>query len=333
MPILTQPLRQMSRFFSPRTLSAHYAFKGASEKFFAFSPEHQIQLVQSDVAGTLVDPYCLAPLNALHNIFARRQFELTHEQITGPMGLKKIDHIKHLLFVELSAKWQQRHGRVPNDKDAEELHDELINKLNASVASFSQLTPHADVAIDFLRRHSIPLALTTGYSRQTATLALSKLDQYVVSTTADEVVNGTRFEMIEANMQKLCLPSSEMKRVVFITDAVSDVESIRKAAKLNGALNVWTFCIGDYCTGIEGITSQKQAASMSADELCERRERAKERLLASKPHAVLKNLSELPHAIVAACQALSENKTPEGTPSLVIETPSDEQHSANDLRL
>ncbi len=332
MPILTQPLRQMSRFFSPRTLSAHYAFKGASEKFFAFSPEHQIQLVQSDVAGTLVDPYCLAPLNAFNNLFSRRQFQLTHAQITGPMGLKKIDHIKHLLS-EISSIWQQRYGHVPNDKDAEELHDEVMRELNASVAHFSDLTPHADVAIDFLRRHSIPLALTTGYSRQTATLALSKLNQYAVSTTADEVPNGTRFEMIAANMRKLCLPFSEMKRVVFITDAVSDVESIRKAAGLNGALNVWTFCISDYCTGIEGITSQKQAASISAAELFEKRKRAKERLLASNPHAVLKDLSELPHAIVAACQALSENKTPEGTPSLVIKTPSDEQNSANDFRL
>ena len=105
------------RFFSSANPSHPY-FNWASKQILLSNPRKRIQVAQFDLAGTLVDEYCIAPYHAFFELFKRRGFVLTSAQITGPMGLKKIEHIKQLLE-EIRESWKTKYNRYPDERDAE----------------------------------------------------------------------------------------------------------------------------------------------------------------------------------------------------------------------
>ena len=322
---LSRIVTQTCRLFSTsakQSLGQHY-FRWSSQQMLSIPHQRRILLAQTDGAGTVFDDYCIAPFHAFTNLFARRNLHLSHAQITGPMGIKKIDHIQHLLFIELKAQWEALYGRTPTKDDVNLLHEEFIKELNGSIADFSAPTKGTDLAVAFLARHSILSALTSGYSRDTFNRAAAKLNAlypFATSTTADEVADGARISMLEQNMSKLEVPTSETDRVIFFTDACSDVANVRSAKNIP-----WIIGVSGYSTHV-GITSKKQLASTSAKDLENQREGAKCLLLKSGAHAVIHDMSELPLAIVAAGQALIQGKRPSQSQLLAIDYPECEEH-------
>jgi phosphonoacetaldehyde hydrolase len=322
----SRALHYATRFFSSsplHPLNEKYD-RWARQQMLALKGENRVRLVQTDGAGTVVDKYCLAPLNAFRSLFARRGFELSHAQITGPMGIKKIKHIEHLLFNELNIEWQRRYGKHPNDSNVVELHDEFTKELNNSIAQFSAPTPYVDEAFKFFKDQSLLCALTTGYSRTTADLGMSNLYRlFDATTTADEVAAGTRMAMIKENMSKLKLSEEDMKYVIFFTDASSDLSNLLSAVDFP-----WVFGVSDYSTHV-GISSEAELAVLSPSLLSTKREDAKRLLLTPRPHAVIKNMSEACLAVAAVNDALSRGKTPSENRSLVINYPT---NAINDLQ-
>lgn len=322
-------LHYASRFFSSvPSKTAHEKYTmWATQQMLSYQGENRVRLVQTDGAGTIVDQYCLAPLNAFRLLFSRRGFDLSHSQITGPMGIKKIKHIEHLLFNELNDDWFQRCGKRPNDRDVIELHDEFTKLLHGSIASCSAPIPYVDAAFNFFKDQSLLCALTTGYSRTTADLGMSNLYKlFDVTTTADEVDTGTRMAMVKKNMSKLKLPEEDMKYGVIFTDASSDISNI-----LSNAQFPWVFGVSDYSTHV-GISSEKELELLSPSLLAAKREEARRLLLATRPHAVINNMSEACLAIVAVNKALSLGQTPNNCRSLIISYPphlEETQHPKN----
>lgn len=49
-----------------------------------------------DWAGTMVDYGCMAPLNVFVEVFKEKGITISKEEARGPMGLKKLDHIREL---------------------------------------------------------------------------------------------------------------------------------------------------------------------------------------------------------------------------------------------
>jgi phosphonoacetaldehyde hydrolase len=318
-------LVERPRFFSTsakQALNLHYS-KWASNQLRTTAPHrNKICLVQADAAGTVLDPYCIAPFFAFNKLFERRNLHLSHEQITGPMGMKKIEHIKHLLFLELNTQWESLYGRPPNQEDVNLLHEEFIVALDKNIMEVSDPTPNTDLAFNFLQENSILVALTSGYSRKTFDLACIKFNKrfsVATSTTADEVPEGTRFTMLERNMSKLNKPLGLFDQSIFVTDACSDVANVRAAAVAYNPIP-WIIGVSDYSTHV-GITSRKQLADKTADELARQREHAKQLLLKNGAHAVIHDMAELPLALVAANLALSRGETPKQTARLTIEYP------------
>jgi phosphonoacetaldehyde hydrolase len=311
-------LHHAPRFFSSSSLTPQHVqyAQWASKQMRSVKSEHRVRLVQTDGAGTVVDKYCLAPLHAFRSIFDKRGFELTHEQITGPMGMKKIKHIEHLLFKELTIQWQQCYGKAPNNSDVIKLHDEFTKELNGSIAKFSATTPYVEEAFAFFKDQALLCALTTGYSRTTANLGMSNLYRlFNFTTTADEAGEGTRMAMVKNNMSKLNISEADMKHVIFFTDASSDLSNLLSAADFP-----WVFGVRDYSTHM-GFSSEDELAGLSPEDLLTKQAQAETLLLKPGPHAVIKDMSEACLAVVAVSQALSRGETPVTQRSLDIVYP------------
>lgn len=323
---LSRALHDTTRFFSssPSPSRQEQYARWAKQQMVSFKPNNRIRLVQTDGAGTVVDKYCLAPLQAFRRLFSRRGFELSHTQITGPMGIKKIKHIEHLLFNELNIEWLRRYGKHPNNSNVMELHDEFTQELNDSIAKFSAPTPHVEEAFKFFKDQSLLCALTTGYSRTTADLGMSNLYRlFDATTTADEVAAGTRMAMIKENMSKLKLSKEDMKYVIVFTDASSDLSNILLEADFP-----WVFGVSDYSTHV-GISSESELAMLSPSLLDTKRKDAKKLLLIPRPHGVIKDMSEACLAVAAVNEALYRGKNPTENRSLVIHYP---PHAINNLQ-
>ena len=310
-----------------KNLSAQTNCLWASHQLLSIPKKHHMMLLQADGAGTVFDPFCIAPLQAFSTVFSRRGFSLTHAQITGPMGLKKMEHIQHLLHKELALPWTKKYQKNPDEADAEMLLSEFTATLNNTIAAYSTPTPHMNVVTNFLKQHTILSALTSGYSRKTIDLILPNVRDVMnfhVSTAADEVKDGKRISMIIENMNRLNMPACDMKRVIFFTDASSDILNVRASKN-----NPWIIGVSGFSTHV-GITSKDDLKLMAPADLLEKRASAKKLLLESGAHAVIHDMSEAPLAIVSASQALFQGQIPMNTDSLAIhQQGNDEQLDAS----
>lgn len=313
-----------AKLFSTQPVSQpvllHPYMQWALNEIKRLDPAFFLQICFSDIAGTLVNPYCTLPLIIFANIFAQKGFKLSAEQITGPMGLKKIEHIRHLL-TEIKESWYEKYGCYPNELDAVALNQTFEQALLANIAKpkFTALTPHTKEVIPFIKNLNMQLATTSGYPRKAADLAMTEFFKHFspdASTTSDEVIGGKRIEMVHACMLKLNKSLDQLHRTFFMTDAQSDVLSIRSASP--AAHMPWIVGLANYGAHV-GVVSDAQANALAPDELQARRDKSAE--LLSAAHIVIQDMSELPLAIVAIQKALQAGLRPSTTKKINIVYP------------
>src|SRR2546422_9114032 len=79
-----------------------------------------LKAVLLDWAGTTLDYGCFAPAVVFMEVYKRKGVEITIDEAREPMGAHKKVHIRQISKDENVAKrWQQRHGRRPNEEDIE----------------------------------------------------------------------------------------------------------------------------------------------------------------------------------------------------------------------
>lgn len=77
-----------------------------------------------DWAGTTVDYGCFAPVQAFLDAFHEYGIDPTMEEVRGPMGMLKIDHIRTMLQGErISALWRDKYGRDWTEKDVQDVYE------------------------------------------------------------------------------------------------------------------------------------------------------------------------------------------------------------------
>jgi phosphonoacetaldehyde hydrolase len=285
----------------------------ASQKVLSIPQASRVQAAHFDVAGTVVDQFCIAPFLPFQQAFADIGFPLTIKQILGPMGMSKEKHIEHLLK-EIEDKFFQKYHRHPNQNDVKEIFDAFMLMLPDAVKQRTELTPYTDLALKFILQHNIKLALTSGYPRTAADLAtvkLRKLFQVDASTTADEV-DGSRIAMIRRNNEKLGV---EIAKTILFTDATNDVRDVRSVKDQSWVIAVLGSSV---CFN---ITSTEMEESICEDTLLVKRGIALQELLKSGPHAVIEDMSQAPLAIAAISAAIEKGLDPAATDRIKIEFP------------
>jgi phosphonoacetaldehyde hydrolase len=248
-----------------------------------------IQLVIFDWAGTTVDHGSLAPVHAFGAAFRAHGVELTQQEIRGPMGLGKKDHIRNLFGLDTAAsQWKQQHGRDWTEDDVETLYQAFTPLQVEEAKTLSQLIPGVADCFETLKSRGIAVGSSTGYPRVVAdpTVELAAGQGYMPDATvcADEVPAGRPAPwMIFRNMEQLGVfpPSAVLK----VGDTVPDIQA---------GHNAGVRTIGITRTGSEVGLSLEDWEQLEPDSKHAALEQAEQVLRQAGADDVLESISELP---------------------------------------
>ena len=124
---------------------------------------NEIKGIIFDWAGTTVDYGCFAPVQAFAEVFRHFGIEPTSQEVREPMGMLKIDHIRTMLRMpRISALWEEKYGRKPEEKDVKELFGLFEEKLMSILHLFAGPKPGVAETVKALREKGIAIVSTTG---------------------------------------------------------------------------------------------------------------------------------------------------------------------------
>ena len=193
------------------------------------------KLVIFDMAGTIIDHGCFAPISAFVRAFGSMGIEISVAEARGPMGLHKRDHIQTLLEMpEIAARWEAVQGRCWTDDDVQQIYDTFMPMQIQVAREHTDIIPGVPELFAELRKRDIRIAATTGYPRVVADPVWEDLEktglQVDFRACSDEVPQGRPAPwLIFKCMQELNVAS--VADVVKVGDTVPDV-----AAGLNAGV-------------------------------------------------------------------------------------------------
>ena len=118
-----------------------------------------------DWAGTTVDYGCFAPVQAFLDSFHEYGIDPTMEEVRGPMGMLKIDHIRTMLQGErISGLWKEKYGRDWTEEDVHAVYELSEKKLLENLPNFADPKPYVIETVKELREMGMKIGSTTGYT-------------------------------------------------------------------------------------------------------------------------------------------------------------------------
>jgi len=251
-----------------------------------------IRLVIFDWAGTLIDFGSLAPLEAYREVFAQQGVEVSSAEIRVPMGMHKRDHLRALLTMpEVVARWKTARGELWDDADVDRMYHEFMPIQLRKLREFDRLIPETLECVRELRNRGIKIGTSTGYFREATELVVAAARDQGFSPDcticADDVPSGRPAPwMVFRAMERLGVypPSA----VVKVGDTVADVQE---------GVNAGVWSVGITTSGSEVGLSELQWNELTRTQKSDYRARARGKLSAAKPYAVIDTLAELPALI------------------------------------
>ena len=253
------------------------------------------KLVICDWAGTTVDYGCFAPVNAFERAFRSCGIEPTVDEIRGPMGMLKRDHIRTMLEMpRIHELWLDKHGQEPDDKAVEEVYHVFEESLMQSLSDYASPKPGTVETVAKLREMGLKIGSTTGYTDAMMEVVTKSAAAQGYAPDACFTPDSTGGlgrpypYMIYANMRKFDIAS--VSEVVKIGDTVSDIrEGVNAGVVSLGVLEG---------SSVVGLTEAEYKALADT----ERKlilDNAREKLTNAGAADVLLNISELPAWIEA----------------------------------
>ena len=199
----------------------------------------KIKAVIFDWAGTTVDFGCMAPVQAFVEVFKQYGIEPTMEEVRGPMGMLKIDHIRTMLRMDrIRTCWVQKYGKEPGEEEAQALYQVFEEKL------LSILDPKPGVVetVNRLRRNGFRIGSTTGYTDKMMEIVVpaAKEKGYEPDVWFSPDSTGQKGRpypyMIFRNMEALEI--KKVRRVLKVGDTVSDIKEGRNAGAWSAGIVV-----------------------------------------------------------------------------------------------
>ena len=246
------------------------------------------KLIVFDMAGTIVDHGCQAPISAFVRAFGEMDVVVLPQQARGPMGLHKRDHIKALFGLEeVSRQWQKAHGRKWADDDVDRLYETFM-PLQIDVAeNHTDIIDGVPELFDALRAREIKVAATTGYPRVVADPIWHELNQQ--DLVADLVVCSDEVEqgrpapwLIRRCMDGLgVLNESD---VIKVGDTVPDNEAARNAGVKSVAVTL---------TGNDVGLTQAELQQLDSETRDDLHDQGMRRFVEAGADIVIRSVSEL----------------------------------------
>ena len=195
----------------------------------------KIKAVIFDWAGTTVDFGCMAPVQAFVEVFKQYGIEPTMEEVRGPMGMLKIDHIRTMLRMDrIRTCWVQKYGKEPGEEEAQALYQVFEEKLDPK--------PGVVETVNRLRRNGFRIGSTTGYTDKMMEIVVpaAKEKGYEPDVWFSPDSTGQKGRpypyMIFRNMEALEI--KKVRRVLKVGDTVSDIKEGRNAGAWSAGIVV-----------------------------------------------------------------------------------------------
>jgi phosphonoacetaldehyde hydrolase len=248
-----------------------------------------LKAVVLDWAGTTVDYGSLAPVRALHQLFASVDISLGESEIRRDMGLPKKEHIGKLLSSpRLREAWQKLRGHLPNQTDVEEMYKAFIPLQFSCLAEYSAVIPQVGEIVQKFRRDGRKIGSTTGYSRAMLDLLVDQSEKEGYRpdcNLAPEDVGAGRpypFMMYESAVRLQVYPLAAIAK---IGDTPADIEE---------GLNAGAWSIGIAATGNMIGLSLGDFQALSEADRESRLVEARRELEEAGAHYVVDTLAEVP---------------------------------------
>lgn len=126
-----------------------------------------VKAVIFDWAGTMIDFGCMAPVQALVDVFAGEGVALSIAEARRDMGKAKLDHLRAILAdADVAARWRAWTGAAVSEADVATLYDKLVPAMARAAARTARLIPGAAQAAADLRALGVKIGSGTGYTRE-----------------------------------------------------------------------------------------------------------------------------------------------------------------------
>ncbi|MEJ8543763.1 phosphonoacetaldehyde hydrolase [Brevibacillus borstelensis] len=264
-----------------------------------------IKAVVFDWAGTTIDYGCFAPLAVFIEVFKRRGIDVTPEEAREPMGLLKRDHIRAICRMErISAQWEQRYGKKPDEADVDALYTEFEPMMFAVLKKYAVPVPGAVELVERLRRRGLQIGSTTGYTREMMEIVAEEARKRGYAPDAivasDEVPAGRPEPwMCYENAKRLGV--YPMSAMVKVGDTVSDIWEGKNAG-------MWT--VGVVKGGSELGWSREQVAAADPELLAQKVAEAVERFKQAGAHFAIDELGHLDKVLDEIEERLARGEKP-----------------------
>jgi len=124
-----------------------------------------VKAVVFDWAGTMIDFGCMAPVEALIDVFATEGITLTDAEARADMGMAKIAHLRAILAEPgVAARWQEAKGTPAGEDDIARIFAKLEPAMIEAAARAAVLIPGAAETAAALRELGIRIGSGTGYT-------------------------------------------------------------------------------------------------------------------------------------------------------------------------
>ena len=247
-----------------------------------------IEAVLLDWAGTTLDFGCMAPAVVFVEVYKRKKVPITVEEARAPMGAHKRVHIQRISELDsVRRRWQETHGRLPNDDDVSAMFAEFVPLQLECLSTYSALIPGTLETIAALRKRGIKIGSTTGYLTEMMKInqADAKRQGYVPDATvcAADVPAGRPYPyMCLQNVIKLGV--SAVQACVKIDDTVPGIEE---------GLNAGMWTIGLAVSGNEVGMMLDEWRALPAAEQKAKRERAYTRMQQCGAHYTVDTIADI----------------------------------------
>lgn len=204
----------------------------------------------------------------------------------------------------VSERWEEIHGRKPNEDDVDEMFADFVPLQLACLADYSDLIPGTLEAITRFRERGLKIGSTTGYLPEMMTMLKEEASQrgYVPdsSVCAGDVPAGRPEPW-------MCLENAKnlgvypMESIVKVDDTLPGIDE---------GLNAGMWTIGLAKTGNEIGLNQEEIEALTADELQVKLEDAYRRMWHVGAHYVVDGIWDVPIVLDLIDERLSRGERP-----------------------
>jgi phosphonoacetaldehyde hydrolase len=245
------------------------------------------QAVVFDWAGTTVDYGSLAPVDVFLEIFKQKGIVLTAKEVRGPMGKRKIDHVRALTQLpRVDAAWRQLYGKSPDTHDVDALYALFEPSLLKILPDYA--TPISGVVetVDALRERGLKIGSTTGYTdTMMAVLApIAAQKGYAPDTyvTADHLPAGRPEPwMLYENGKRLGVNPAA---IIKVGDTIADIQE---------GVNAGAYSVGVVVGSSQAGLRQEEADALDKTESERIYSQAEQAFSDAGAHAVIRTMPEL----------------------------------------